>query len=88
MKEGRGGGLREVRAVTLPYQGAVERENLADHTSGLVAIVDDQGADAGVDGQHLKPEVRDQPDALSPVLPQGLLTPDHPVAAEQSHSHR
>jgi hypothetical protein len=40
--------------VALDDQGAVERENLADHAAGLVAVVDDHGADAGVDGQNLE----------------------------------
>jgi hypothetical protein len=44
--------------------------------------------DAGVDGQNLEAEVRDEPDALGPVGPQGLLAADHPVTAEQPHGHR
>jgi hypothetical protein len=44
--------------------------------------------DAGVDGQNLEAEVRDEPDALGPVGPQGLLAADHPVTADQPHGHR
>lgn len=74
--------------MTLPDQRAVEREHLADHASGLIAVVDDERADAGVDGQHLEPQIRDEPDALRPVLPQCPLAPDHPVTADQSHGYR
>jgi hypothetical protein len=68
--------------VPFPDQGAVEREHLADHAARLVAVIDDQGADADVEGQHFEVQVRDEADALGPVLPQGFLASDHPVAAE------
>ena len=44
--------------MALADQGPFERENLADQAAGLVAVVDDHGADAGVDGQNLDAEVR------------------------------
>jgi hypothetical protein len=74
--------------VALLDQRAFEGENLADHSAGLVAVVDDQGADADVQGEHLEVEVRDEADALGPVLAQGLLAAEHAVAAEDADRYR
>jgi hypothetical protein len=79
---------RQVGAVALADEGAVEGEDLADHPAGLVAVVNDQGADADVDGQHLEAQVGDEADALRPISPQGFLAPDHPVAADHPDGHR
>src|ERR1700733_2484793 len=65
-------------------QGALESEDLADHPAGLVAVVDHQSADADVEGEDLEAEVRDEADALGPVLAQGLLAAEHAVAAEDA----
>jgi hypothetical protein len=80
--------VRQVGAVPFPDQGAVEREHLADHAARLVAVIDDQGADADVEGQHFEVQVGDEADALGPVFPQGFLSSDHPVAAEQADGCR
>jgi len=69
-------------------QGSVEGENLADHSAGLVAVVDDQGADAGVEGDDLEVQVRDEADPLGPVRAQGLLAPDHAVTADDADRYR
>src|SRR3981081_3595078 len=79
-----GGSLAEVCAVAFPDQGALEGEDLAHHPTGLVAVVDDQGVDPDVEGEYLEVEVRDEADALGPVLAQGFLAAEHAVAAEDA----
>jgi len=80
--------LGQVGTVPFPDQGPVEGEHLAHHPAGLVAVVDDQRAHADVQGKHLEVQVRDEPDALGPVLAEGFLTAHHPVPAEQPPGHR
>ena len=80
--------LAEVGAVAFPDQGTLENEDLADHPARLVAVVDDQGVDADVEGEDLEVEVRDEADALGLVLAQGLLATDHAVAAEDADRYR
>jgi len=45
-----GGGVRQIGAVPFSDQRPVEREDLAHHAAGLVAVVDDQRAHADVKG--------------------------------------
>src|ERR1700730_13034125 len=83
-----GGSLAEVRAVAFPDQGALEGEDLADHPAGLVAVVDDQGVGPDVEREYLEVEVRDEANALGPVLAQGLLATEHAVAADDADRYR
>ena len=82
------GRLGKVRAVAFLDQGTLECENLADQSAGLVAVVDDQSADADVEGEDLEVKVREAADPLGPVLAQGLLATDHAVTAEDAHRYR